>query len=271
MSTGPTAEDGEPIRTLFISGLPPDVKEREVHNLFRPFPGYSGSSIKPGPKQSMAFSWFIDQASANVAKDALNSIHFDPASSLTLHIEFAKHNSKIKGSNPSVEFFSQEQTDKRLRAAMELGYHGIGAPGVVPAGFYGADMASLYSSGLMPGFIDPTLNPYMMRYYGQQASSKGDLLAPCTTLFVGNLGVDTTETELLDLFSRCPGFKRLHVQPTSKGAPPVCFVDFQDVQFSTHVLQSLQGFNLKTSEKGGIRIEYAKHRMGEASKKNPRA
>jgi RNA recognition motif-containing protein len=38
------------IRTLFISGLPPDVKEREIHNLFRLIKGYEGCklNLKPG-------------------------------------------------------------------------------------------------------------------------------------------------------------------------------------------------------------------------------
>ncbi|KMZ61513.1 hypothetical protein ZOSMA_51G00020 [Zostera marina] len=30
----------EEMRTLFIAGLPGDVKHREIYNLFRTFPGY---------------------------------------------------------------------------------------------------------------------------------------------------------------------------------------------------------------------------------------
>jgi hypothetical protein len=53
----------------------------------------------------------------------------------------------------------------------------------------------------------------------------------------------------------------------NKGGSPVCFVEFSDVRFATHALTSLSGTMLPSSaEKGsGIRIEYAKNRMGEVS------
>jgi hypothetical protein len=36
------------LRTLFIAGLPADVKPREVYNLFRDFPGYVSSHLRAG-------------------------------------------------------------------------------------------------------------------------------------------------------------------------------------------------------------------------------
>ena len=36
------------LRTLFIAGLPADAKPREVYNLFRDFPGYVSSHLRPG-------------------------------------------------------------------------------------------------------------------------------------------------------------------------------------------------------------------------------
>uniref|UniRef100_A0ACB8ESC1 Uncharacterized protein n=1 Tax=Sphaerodactylus townsendi TaxID=933632 RepID=A0ACB8ESC1_9SAUR len=40
------------VRTLFVSGLPLDIKPRELYLLFRPFKGYEGSLIKLTSKQA---------------------------------------------------------------------------------------------------------------------------------------------------------------------------------------------------------------------------
>lgn len=38
--------DGSAINTLFVSGLPDDVKAREIHNLFRRRPGFDSCQLK---------------------------------------------------------------------------------------------------------------------------------------------------------------------------------------------------------------------------------
>lgn len=35
------------VRTLFVAGLPEDVKPREIYNLFRDCPGYQSSNLRP--------------------------------------------------------------------------------------------------------------------------------------------------------------------------------------------------------------------------------
>jgi len=92
-------------------------------------------------------------------------------------------------------------------------------------------------------------------------SSRG--FPPCSTLFVGNLGAGTNEKELEDLFRSFPGFERLKV--SRKDHSVMCFAEFQNVQCSTHAMNSLQGVTLQSSDKGGIRIEYARNRMGESN------
>ncbi|XP_066576506.1 RNA-binding protein with multiple splicing isoform X4 [Amia ocellicauda] len=64
----------EEVRTLFVSGLPLDIKPRELYLLFRPFKGYEGSLIKLTSKQG---------------------IRFDPEIPQTLRLEFAKANTKM--------------------------------------------------------------------------------------------------------------------------------------------------------------------------------
>ncbi|KAF5207141.1 RNA-binding (RRM/RBD/RNP motifs) family protein, partial [Thalictrum thalictroides] len=49
---------------------------------------------------------------------------------------------------------------------------------------------------------------------------------PCPTLFVANLAPTCAEPELIEVFSRCPGFLKLKMQ--NKNGAPVAFVDFQN-------------------------------------------
>ncbi|GAB5572378.1 RNA-binding protein with multiple splicing 2 isoform X3 [Prionailurus iriomotensis] len=72
----------EEVRTLFVSGLPVDIKPRELYLLFRPF--------KP-----VGFVIFDSRAGAEAAKNALNGIRFDPENPQTLRLEFAKANTKM--------------------------------------------------------------------------------------------------------------------------------------------------------------------------------
>eukprot|EP01126_Amoeba_proteus_P038557 TRINITY_DN4026_c0_g2_i1.p1 TRINITY_DN4026_c0_g2~~TRINITY_DN4026_c0_g2_i1.p1 ORF type:complete len:182 (-),score=21.50 TRINITY_DN4026_c0_g2_i1:447-932(-) len=83
------------VRTLFISGLPVDVKEREIHNLLRLIPGYESCTLSLIPdKPPVAFATFINRTSAISGQSYLQGIKFDPDFPQTLRIEFAKANSK---------------------------------------------------------------------------------------------------------------------------------------------------------------------------------
>ncbi|GCB72394.1 hypothetical protein scyTo_0006283 [Scyliorhinus torazame] len=87
--------DPDQVRTLFVSGLPMDIKPRELYLLFRPFKGYEGSLIKLTSKQPVGFVTFDSRAGAEAAKNALNGIRFDPENPQTLRLEFAKANTKM--------------------------------------------------------------------------------------------------------------------------------------------------------------------------------
>ncbi|XP_041951291.1 RNA-binding protein with multiple splicing-like [Alosa sapidissima] len=89
-----TASDEE-VRTLFVSGLPLDIKPRELYLLFRPFKGYEGSLIKLTSKQPVGFVSFDSRSEAEAAKNALNGVRFDPEIPQTLRLEFAKANTKM--------------------------------------------------------------------------------------------------------------------------------------------------------------------------------
>lgn len=115
------------MRTIFISGLPEDVKERELLNLLRWLPGYEASQVNFKGEHPMGFALFSTPQLAVAAKDALQvklqspislllallpcvvfcfitdtdicwhqDMVFDTESNSVLHIEMAKKNLFVK-------------------------------------------------------------------------------------------------------------------------------------------------------------------------------
>lgn len=89
------------VRTLFVSGLPSDVKQRELRLLFRPYKGFESAVLKfpqkPGkvyPIAPVAFVTFKSKAEAQVPKEELQGEKFDYDNPTTLRLEFAKSNTK---------------------------------------------------------------------------------------------------------------------------------------------------------------------------------
>ncbi|CBY24102.1 unnamed protein product [Oikopleura dioica] len=89
------------VRTLFVSGLPSDVKQRELRLLFRPYKGFESAVLKfpqkPGkvyPIAPVAFVTFKSKAEAQVPKEELQGEKFDNDNPTTLRLEFAKSNTK---------------------------------------------------------------------------------------------------------------------------------------------------------------------------------
>ncbi|KAL3702511.1 hypothetical protein R1sor_020533 [Riccia sorocarpa] len=263
----------EEVKTLFLSGLPDDIKEREIYNLFRIHKGYESCQLKYSGRgyQIVAFAVFSDQQSALAAKEALNGLKFDPQTGATLHIELARTNSRTKRS----------RSEDGGLGALEKKYRGhVGTPGSYPdTGVAGTVhmpgmVHSVYNdmSGFPPpqsaGMVGPPL------YQAQEGLSNmmmGPSIMPpppapgsnppCSTLFIANLGQTCTEDELVQVLSRFPGYRKIKMQ--IKGGLPVAFVEFQDVMCSTQALTQLQNSMLSSSDRGGMRLEYAKAKMGQ--------
>ncbi|KAI3451996.1 hypothetical protein Pfo_008661 [Paulownia fortunei] len=248
------------VRTLFVAGLPEDVKPREIYNLFREFPGYQSSNLRPptsSKNQPFAFATFVDQQSAIMALHALNGMVFDLEKGSTLYVDLAKSNSKSKRLRADDERQGSEKRRKGSAAfsrSYEPGVGSVHMPGMGNSAYNTIGYPSTQSLGNVDG---GSLN---------EAATKSNN-TPCPTLFLANLGPTCSEEELMQVFSRCRGFLKLKMQSTY-GAP-VAFVDFQDTASSTEALSHLQGTILYSSTSGeGMRLEYAKSRMGMRSKKS---
>jgi RNA recognition motif-containing protein len=92
-------------------------------------------------------------------------------------------------------------------------------------------------------------------------SALPDQNPPCNTLFVGNLPPYTQEGEIRQLFSAALGYKRLCFKP-KPGNGPMCFIEFENVEYAAAALHEFQGSLLSNSTRGGIRISYSKNPLG---------
>ncbi|KZV39739.1 hypothetical protein F511_08201 [Dorcoceras hygrometricum] len=248
------------LRTLFVAGLPDDVKPREIYNLFREFPGYQSSNLRSptsSNSQPFAFATFVDQQSAVMALHALSGMVFDLEKGSTLYIDLAKSNSRSKRYRSDDE---GQGSEKRLKGSSTFertydpGVDSIHMPGIGNSAYntIGYPSTQSFSFVLIVIPLQCFLLNFMFCGYNPKYLQNN---TPCPTLFVANLGPTCSEEELTHVFSRCRGFLKLKMQSTY-GAP-VSFVDFQDTACSSEALNRLQGTILYSSTSGeGMRLEY---------------
>ncbi|OQV16363.1 putative Protein couch potato [Hypsibius exemplaris] len=332
-SVGTSADhELDEVRTLFVSGLPMDVKARELYLLFRGYDGYEHSLLKMTGKIGKAvspvgFVTFRSRVKAEIARQDLQGIQFDMESPQTLRLEFAKSNTKVAkpkphaagpggnvvsggggGGNSAANMFLNPYSYGHDLNAL---YQQFAGSENWPLGMYATELAmqqqqqgqngsGSYQNQANQSTVGalPFTHPLLASNALNAANSSAQMLAasaaaahsllgaplgasngggghsgnmqqgvvPCNTLFVANLGPFTTDQEIKHLFSVFPGFSRYRVN--TKGGSPVAFVDFADVRCATNAMLSLQGMMLTTSERSGIRIEYAKHKMADANSCN---
>lgn len=238
--------DPNAIKTLFVSGLPDDVKAREIHNLFRRRPGFDYCQMKFTGRgnQVVAFATFVNHPSAIAALHALNGVKFDPQTGSTLHIEVARSNSRRKNKPGPEAYVVIDKRSKRARkddqGSSDEGGDSENEEQSEP------DKNTSTKSDDEETSVDPD--------YNEQTANTVD--GACSTLFVANLGPKCNEAELKPVFSKYPGFNSLRVR--NRGAMPVAFADFKEVEQATEVMNALQGSTLPSSDRGGMHIEYAR-------------
>ncbi|TYJ13676.1 hypothetical protein E1A91_A10G066400v1 [Gossypium mustelinum] len=254
-------QDRNLINTLFVSGLPDDVKAREIHNLFRRRAGFDYCQLKYTGRgnQVVAFATFLNHQSAIAAMHALNGVKFDPQAGSVLHIELARSNSRRKrkpGSGPYVVI------DNRIKASantQETSSDDGDSDTEEPSGAEDADasnkdeLKTVKSDTVQdPENSVPAANEQLERTIDEGAQA-------CSTLFIANLGPNCTEYELKQVLSKYPGFNMLKIR--TKGGMPVAFADFEQVEQATKVMTDLQSSLLPSSDRGGMHIEYARSKM----------
>ena len=87
----PTADD---IRTVFISGFPGDVKERELHNMLRLLPGFEACQMNWKAGAPQGFALLATPGHARQLVEALTGLQYDENS--VLRAEMAHKNMFLK-------------------------------------------------------------------------------------------------------------------------------------------------------------------------------
>ncbi|XP_018574371.1 U1 small nuclear ribonucleoprotein A [Anoplophora glabripennis] len=265
------------VRTLFVSGLPMDAKPRELYLLFRAYEGYEGSLLKVTSKNG---------------KTASQGVRFDPDMPQTIRLEFAKSNTKV--SKPKQQAANAANTHPTLMHPLtghlgtpffpggpELWHHPLAYSAAAELPGAALQHATIVHPALHPQVPPPMSMPHPTALTSVHAASLPHFLPspalaspvgssssqpgmgvsnpPCSTLFVANLGQFVSEHELKEIFASFPGFCRLRMH--NKGGSPVAFMEYQDVRYAAQVMGALQGSFLLSSDRGPIRIEYAKSKM----------
>lgn len=263
------------VRTIFISGLPEDVKERELQNLLRWLPGYEASQVNYKGEHPMGFALFSTPEFAHATKDVLQNLVFDAESKSVLHTEMAKKNLFIKrGIVADANAYDQS---KRLRTGGDYTHTGYASPSPFhppPAPVWGPHgyMAppppppyDAYGGYPVPPVPMPAPAPVPApSSYVPVQNIKDN--PPCNTLFIGNLGENINEDELRGLFSAQPGYKQMKVLRQERHT--VCFIEFEDVNSAAQVHHNLQGAVIPSSGSVGMRIQYSKNPFGKRKDSN---
>ncbi|XP_020099794.1 uncharacterized protein LOC109718167 isoform X2 [Ananas comosus] len=249
------------ISTLFVAGLPDDVKPREIHNLFRRRRGFDSCQLEYTGRgnQVIAFATFFTHHAAMAAMDALNGVVFDPETGSTLHIELARSNSRKRPQGGGAYIV----IDKRVKAKKD-DQDESSNDGDVGSG-ESSDTENDNSSN--KGALSPEKSSTDRakqdheRATAKEKSEKPSTadIPPCSTLFIANLGTTCTKEELEEVLTKHSGYYMLKMR--RRGGMPVAFADFEDVESSSAAMKSLQGTLLPTSDRGGLHLEYARSKM----------
>nr|ADE77187.1 unknown [Picea sitchensis] len=212
----------------------------------------------------MGFALFSTAHMAIQARDALQNLVFDADTNSVLRAEMAKKNLYVKRVSDTNNF----DQSKRMRTGGDYtpaAYHAPGTFVSPPASVWGPQtyMASSTASydpygGYPVAQVPPVPIPVAPAGYAPVQNMKDN--PPCNTLFIGNLGENTNETELRGLFSGQPGFRQMKVLRQERST--VCFIEYEDLHSAAAVHNNLQGAVLSSSERGGMRIQYSKNPFG---------
>ncbi|XP_009596215.1 uncharacterized protein [Nicotiana tomentosiformis] len=239
------------VRTIFISGLPQDVKERELVNLLRWLPGYEASQVNFKGEVPMGFALFSNHQFAIGAKDALQGLCFDTEAKCILHTEMAKKNLFVK--RGIVGDSNAHDQSKRLRTGGDYTHSGYSSP----SPFHPPPPAPVWGP-----HGDSCLSGISLKLLHRTIHMEATLFLTCQCLHLL-----LCQHQAVMCQSRQPGFKQMKVLRQERHT--VCFIEFEDVNSATNVHHSLQGAVIPSSGSVGMRIQYSKNPFGKRKDGHP--
>lgn len=270
-----------------------DTKPRELYLLFRAYQGYESSQLKVTnkngkPSPPVGFVTFTSRQDAEDCRKKLIGVVFDLELKQSIRLEFARTNTKVNRPkqpsppvyNPTISGITPTSIDSAFLGAasvydqlqaLEQQQQILAANGMLNLqGLQGLPMLTgnnqqfLQTNQLVAATMTANAIQQQQQLLAGLMNGPGSANPPCSTLFIANIGTNPNEEEIRQLFKKSPGFCRLRLN--NKGGAPVAFVEFANIMNASYALATLQGTMLQSSERGtGIRIEYAKTKMGEGS------
>jgi hypothetical protein len=234
------------LKTLFVSGLPFDITERELFHVFNRCTGFEDCRLQIKTASPVAFVSFLSGAEAVKALGQMNGYPLDPENQRQLRCEMAKANMKpkrardasyapagdsMKRSGPAAAMFSLPYAAE-WQAAAGVSY---GAHPAAASDFYGAG-------------------------YGGAVASTGRSNPPMDTIFIANMSPEASEEELKSFLTGFGGYKRCKL--VNQRGVVTAFAQFEDIKCAAAAIGTLQGRPQLALDSGGLRVEYSKKPMG---------
>jgi RNA recognition motif-containing protein len=246
---------GEPIRTLYVGSCPPTLSERELYQVFNRFVGYESSYLY---HMNGKVSAFVTFSSAEFATYAVafckqhGGFPLDPFLILVLDVQLANQNSNRK-----------RRADQYYPAEVGYAYSAARPASAAPdnygygagSSYYGGYGVAATGSASSSGFENYTqvADLASAAYSSGKTSSR---MPPSATLFISYITDETTVDDLRAVFGQMVGFRAAR-KTTMRGAP-CAFIEFDNDRNSTIAMNIMQGQCLRPTDRGGLRIEYAK-------------
>eukprot|EP00906_Rhabdomonas_costata_P008959 RCo012701 len=223
---------GEVVTTIFISDLPTDFTERELHNMFHFADGYEQCSVTFGSKV-MGFARFMTPEQAQFAAMHLNGRVVDPTTGAMMRSTMAQ----------------KQLVTSSTRGKRPLEYSAAYLPMPKVARIPTSSPASLYAPPAFAG----------MGYAGGMPSR--DPSTPIDTLFVSGMDHTTTEEDLLLIFQAMLGYKQLKMIVRSPDKSPFALVQFVDAAHAASAMAQANGRYQMPSGRP-LNFSYAKSPLG---------
>ncbi len=245
---------GELVRTLFVGNCPPSMSERELYQVFNRFLGYESSYLYHNNGKVSAFVTFSTAELASYAVQFCTQhggFPLDPFCILILQVQLANQNSNRK--RKPDQYYPAEvgyAYSSARAASSSQDYYGSGSSSY---GGYGAAASSSSSSSAGYENYAQVADLSAAAYSSGKSSSR---MPPSATLFISYVTDETTVEDLRAVFGQMVGFRAAR-KTTMRGAP-CAFIEFDNDRNSSVAMNLMQGQCLRPTDRGGLRIEYAK-------------
>ncbi|KAG0260277.1 hypothetical protein DFQ27_003634 [Actinomortierella ambigua] len=267
--------------TLYIRNLNESIKLEVLKKSLRTIFGQYGEilDIVAHKNIRMRGQAFVAFDSTDTATKAMNEVQSFPLYGKPMTIQYAKNKSDIHAKRDgefeehkakrlvrkeqfAKDFKPRKKTSRQKQAALEQQQQqqqqqGMAYPGMAP--YPGAMGMPGYGMPPAPGVPGGALPPVGIT---APAASAGPAAVPMipdeflprnNILFVQNLPDDVVESQLVELFSRYPGFKEVRMVPGKKG---IAFVEYDNEYVSETAKNALADYSI--SEDNKMKVTFAR-------------